>query len=164
LAAAAAETSAVRACHWQFGKVDVGHNVLSRYGPKPTISGWHGGPSITIFTRSADIRKPTKATPIDITNDKDERVHPEDWRIHTDCIVRRRVAIRRPLGYSPTSRLTTARVASPTQWSNARVSSPQDWLNAKARDAKARNATARDATALANGTMEGVRARPWFLY
>ena len=69
-----------------FGKVDVGHNILTRYGPQPTIPGWHGGPNLPIFTRSADIRKPTKPTPAAITDDKDDHVHPEDWAMHTACI------------------------------------------------------------------------------
>ena len=69
-----------------FGKVDIGHNVLTRYGPQPTVAGWHGGPSLTIFARAADIRKPTKPTPSAITNDKDDHVHPEDWKMHTACI------------------------------------------------------------------------------
>ena len=69
-----------------FGKIDIGHNVLKRYGPQPTIPGWHGGPSLTIFTRAADIRKPTKRTPMAITDDRDDRVHPEDWKMHAACI------------------------------------------------------------------------------
>lgn len=61
-----------------FGKVDIGQNVLTRYGPRPTVAGWHGGPSLPIFTRAADIRRPTKATPMDITNDDADHVHPEE--------------------------------------------------------------------------------------
>jgi hypothetical protein len=69
-----------------FGKVDVGANVLSRFGPSPTVPGFHGGLSLPILTRSADIRKPTKPTPSAITNDRDNHVHPEDWKMHDQCL------------------------------------------------------------------------------
>eukprot|EP00966_Prymnesium_polylepis_P190761 4421022-Prymnesium_polylepis.1 len=68
------------------GKVDVGQNIGSRYGPHATADGWHNGPGLSILTRAADIRKPTKPNPRSITNDKDDHVHPEDWLMHTACI------------------------------------------------------------------------------
>eukprot|EP00948_MAST-09A_sp_MAST-9A-sp1_P001777 g1777.t1 len=69
-----------------FGKVDVGAGVLERFGPHATADGFHGGPSLSILTRSADIRKPTKPNPMNITNDNDNNVHPEDWRMIGNCI------------------------------------------------------------------------------
>ena len=32
------------------------------------------------------MRKPTKPNPRSITNDKDDNVHPEDWKMHRECI------------------------------------------------------------------------------
>ena len=68
------------------GKVDVGQNILTRYGPSATADGWHNGPTLSILTRAADIRKPTKPDPRTITNDNDNNVHQEDWKMHTQCI------------------------------------------------------------------------------
>jgi len=68
-----------------FGKVDIGAGVLASY-QHATADGFHGGPSISILTRSADIRKPTKANPMNITNDHDNHVHPEDWKMLQNCI------------------------------------------------------------------------------
>ena len=45
-----------------FGKTDVGGNVNRDFGPYGASDGFHGGPSLPILTRSADIRKPTKPT------------------------------------------------------------------------------------------------------
>ena len=42
--------------------------------------------SLPILTRSADIRKATKADPLQITNDNDNNVHPEDWKMLPKCI------------------------------------------------------------------------------
>lgn len=69
-----------------FGKVDAGANILSRYGPAPTSTGFHGGPSIPIVTRAADIRRPSKPNPLRLTSDWAAHVHPEDWRTHNRCI------------------------------------------------------------------------------
>ena len=67
------------------GKVDVGADVLRRY-PGAAADGFHGGPSLSIFTRSADIRKPTKKNPLAITSQHDDNVHPEDWKTIERCI------------------------------------------------------------------------------
>ena len=73
-----------------YGKVDVGAGVIARYGPSVggdiSATGFHSGPSLSILTRSADIRKPTKPNPLNITNDHDDHVHPEDWRQIGRCI------------------------------------------------------------------------------
>jgi len=51
-----------------------------------TKNGFHSGPSLSILTRTADIRRPTKPDPLDITNDKNNNVHPEDWKMISKCI------------------------------------------------------------------------------
>eukprot|EP01063_Lacrimia_lanifica_P011129 TRINITY_DN1790_c1_g4_i1.p1 TRINITY_DN1790_c1_g4~~TRINITY_DN1790_c1_g4_i1.p1 ORF type:complete len:571 (+),score=183.33 TRINITY_DN1790_c1_g4_i1:52-1764(+) len=68
-----------------FGKVDVGAGVVAKttWG---TATGFHGGPTANIMTRTADIRKPTKPDPITITNDEDNNVHPEDQKMFPRCI------------------------------------------------------------------------------
>jgi arylsulfatase A-like enzyme len=69
-----------------YGKVDVGAGILSDWDePNSTCNGFHSGPSLNILTRTADIRKPTKPDPIKITNDKDNNVHPEDWKMIPKC-------------------------------------------------------------------------------
>ena len=71
------------------GKVDIGMNEGSRWGPHVNggnNDGFHGGPRLNILTRAADIRKPTKPNPRTITNDRDDRVHPEDWKTTDYCI------------------------------------------------------------------------------
>ena len=60
------------------GKVDVGANQMSRFGPHVTADGFHGGPSLAILTRSADIHRPTKPNPLSITHDSDARVPTVD--------------------------------------------------------------------------------------
>ena len=77
-----------------FGKVDVGagiieHNESATAGwidgqPGPP-SGFHSGTSLNTQGRAADIRKPTKPTPISITNDHDNNVHPEDQKMVKKC-------------------------------------------------------------------------------
>ncbi len=69
-----------------FGKVDVGAGVSKDFGSHVTADGFHGGPSLPILTRSADIRRPTKENPMSITNDSDNHVHPEDWKMISNCI------------------------------------------------------------------------------
>jgi len=62
------------------GKTDVGATVLERF-PNAWADGWHGGPSLSILTRSADVRKPTKGTPISLVNwNKPNGSFPNDWR------------------------------------------------------------------------------------
>ena len=68
------------------GKVDVGGGVSKDFGPHVTANGFHSGPNLSILTRSADIRKPTKQNPLQITNDQDAHVHPEDWNMIHNCI------------------------------------------------------------------------------
>jgi arylsulfatase K len=77
-----------------FGKVDVGagiieHNESTTAGwidgqPGPP-SGFHSGTSLNTQGRAADIRKPTKPTPISITNDHDNNVHAEDQKMIKKC-------------------------------------------------------------------------------
>ena len=70
-----------------YGKVDVGAAVIEASGQEnATVPGYHGGPILSITGRSADIRKPTKPDPINITNDLDDHVHPEDWKKTTECM------------------------------------------------------------------------------
>lgn len=75
-----------------YGKVDVGAGILQDSDEtNATQDGFHGGPlnigsSLSILTRTADIRKPTKPDPIQITNDKDNNVHEEDWQMIPKCI------------------------------------------------------------------------------
>ena len=71
-----------------FGKVDIGGGIIDNFGPNVTLkaTGFHGGPTLSILTRSADIRKPTKPDPMKITNDNDNHVHSEDWTMISNCI------------------------------------------------------------------------------
>ena len=70
-----------------YGKVDVGAGILQdEQETNATANGYHSGPSLSILTRTADIRKPTKPDPISITNDKDNHVHQEDWKLLPKCI------------------------------------------------------------------------------
>lgn len=72
-----------------YGKVDVGAGLLGSENPSQanaTANGFHSGPSIGICTRSADIRRPTKPAPLDITDDTQNNVHPEDWRMVDRCV------------------------------------------------------------------------------
>lgn len=65
------------------GKIDVG----AQLDPNNTWGqGFHGGPSLPILTRTADIRKPTKPDPVSITDDSVNNVHPEDWKLFPQCI------------------------------------------------------------------------------
>lgn len=75
-----------------FGKVDVGARIIEdynngtgvpcKYGPP---SGFHSGASTGTVGRAADIWKPTKPTPISITSDSDNDVHPEDQKMIRLC-------------------------------------------------------------------------------
>lgn len=67
-----------------FGKIDAGFGALSRFGGD-WGTGFHKGPSLPILTRAADVRKPTKPNPLNITDDDDDDVHPEDWTAAADC-------------------------------------------------------------------------------
>ena len=70
-----------------YGKVDVGAGIVSDWDQgNATVPGFHGGATMNIMTRSADIRKPTKPDPLSITNDKDNNVHPEDWKMIPKCV------------------------------------------------------------------------------
>jgi len=70
-----------------YGKVDVGAGIISdaKEG-NATCNGYHSGPSLNICTRTADIRRPTKPQPLKITNDLDNNVHPEDWKMVDNCV------------------------------------------------------------------------------
>lgn len=70
-----------------YGKVDVGAGIIqdAKEG-NSTCNGYHSGPSLGICTRSADIRRPTKPLPLEITNDEDNNVHPEDWKMVDKCV------------------------------------------------------------------------------
>ena len=73
------------------GKVDVGADVLRRY-PGATQNGFQVADELTTFTRSADIRKPTKflARDPDLEprdpDQHDDDVHPEDWTTIERCV------------------------------------------------------------------------------
>ena len=72
-----------------YGKVDVGAGLLGSEAASEanaTANGFHSGPSLSICTRAADIRRPTKPTPLAITNDADDNVHPEDWKMVDRCV------------------------------------------------------------------------------
>jgi len=72
-----------------YGKVDIGADLIERPDQQqwsPTVPGYHGGPITAITGRSADIRKPTKPSPVSITSDDDNNVHPEDWKMVDQCI------------------------------------------------------------------------------
>ena len=68
-----------------YGKVDIGFGLLDEF-PNATVGGFHGGPTMSIQTRSADIRGPTKPDPRSITQTDDDHVHPEDWKTVEMCI------------------------------------------------------------------------------
>eukprot|EP00944_MAST-04C_sp_MAST-4C-sp1_P015577 g15577.t1 len=70
-----------------YGKVDVGAGILQdNLEANATCNGFHSGPRLSIVTRTADIRKATKPDPLAITNDKDNHVHEEDWKMLPKCI------------------------------------------------------------------------------
>jgi len=70
-----------------FGKVDVGAGIIESRGQEnSTADGFHNGPTLSITGRSSDIRKATKPDPLQITNDTDNYVHPEDWKMVDKCI------------------------------------------------------------------------------
>ena len=70
-----------------YGKVDVGAGIMQdKLEANATCNGFHSGPSLSILTRTADIRKATKPDPLAITNDKDNHVHEEDWKMLPKCI------------------------------------------------------------------------------
>ena len=70
-----------------YGKVDVGAGVIEAPGQEnATVPGFHGGPTLSITGRSADIRRPTKPDPINITNDSNNHVHEEDWLKTKECM------------------------------------------------------------------------------
>jgi len=63
------------------GKVDVGGNILEVYSGANS-NGFHSGPGPDILARAADIRKPTKPLPQDITDDnKPLGPFPNDWKV-----------------------------------------------------------------------------------
>ena len=72
-----------------FGKVDIGAGVLNNATicNNCTENGWHnaGHGSVDIITRTADIRRPVKNAPLDMTNDNIDHVHPEDWATVQRC-------------------------------------------------------------------------------
>ena len=70
-----------------YGKVDVGAGILNDPDEtNATCDGYHGGPTLDILTRTADIRRATKADPLKITNDQDNNVHAEDWKMLPKCV------------------------------------------------------------------------------
>ena len=70
-----------------YGKVDIGANILASY-ENATKPGFHGGPSLSITTRSANILRATKEDPIDMVNDDNSQVHKEDPAMVAKCIQR----------------------------------------------------------------------------
>ena len=99
-----------------FGKVDIGAGVLRRFGPAPTQDGYHGGASLPIVTRAADVRRPTKPNPLELVDDHAAHVHPEDWKV-------RHLATSRDI--SP--RLATSRHVSPRLATSRHVSPRLNW-------------------------------------
>mmetsp|Transcript_21099 Transcript_21099/g.64898 ORF Transcript_21099/g.64898 Transcript_21099/m.64898 type:complete len:609 (+) Transcript_21099:50-1876(+) len=70
-----------------FGKIDLGANANARFGGNDTSAdGFHNGPSLAIVTRGADVRRPTKPDPINITGEDVDDVHPEDWATIDRCV------------------------------------------------------------------------------
>ncbi len=70
-----------------YGKVDVGAGIMQDSDEvNATCSGFHSGPALSILTRTADIRRATKPDPLKITNDLDNHVHEEDWKMLPKCI------------------------------------------------------------------------------
>ena len=72
-----------------YGKTDVGGGFNARFGPAPSADGFHGGKSasnLPILTRAADVARPTKPDPLAMTDDADDRVHPEDWATVDACV------------------------------------------------------------------------------
>jgi hypothetical protein len=72
-----------------YGKVDVGAGLLGSENPteaNATCNGFHSGPTLSICTRSADIRKPTKPAPLSLTSETNNHVHPEDWALVDKCV------------------------------------------------------------------------------
>eukprot|EP00937_MAST-01D_sp_MAST-1D-sp2_P001599 g1599.t1 len=68
-----------------FGKVDVGAGVITDWDEaNATVGGFHGGPILPISARAADIRRATKGRPQ--ANEKDNNVHPEDWKMIPKCV------------------------------------------------------------------------------
>lgn len=70
-----------------YGKVDIGAGLLNNHTLKDVVgaTGWHNPPTISIATRTADIRRPTKPEPLMITNDSNNNVHHEDWMTVQRC-------------------------------------------------------------------------------
>ena len=97
-----------------FGKVDIGAGVLRRFGPAPTQDGYHGGASLPIVTRAADVRRPTKPNPLELVDDHAAHVHPEDWKV--------RVSPRLATSRHVSPRLATSRHVSPGMASSRHVS------------------------------------------
>ena len=70
-----------------YGKVDVGAGIIEMSSQSnATVNGFHGGPNIITFTRSANIERPTKNVPI--ANENDNNVHNGDWKIAQKCVER----------------------------------------------------------------------------
>ena len=94
-----------------FGKVDIGAGIIeSPQFPNASVDGWHNGrthffshlhtrthtyihtyihthtAALGITGRSANVRKPTKPDPLQITNDEDNFVHLEDWQTVSKCV------------------------------------------------------------------------------
>eukprot|EP01063_Lacrimia_lanifica_P011126 TRINITY_DN1790_c1_g1_i1.p1 TRINITY_DN1790_c1_g1~~TRINITY_DN1790_c1_g1_i1.p1 ORF type:complete len:577 (+),score=200.35 TRINITY_DN1790_c1_g1_i1:77-1807(+) len=69
-----------------YGKVDIGAGITQdKTLAHPTASGYRGE-ALNIMTRTADIRRATKADPLTITNDRDNNVHPEDQAMIPRCV------------------------------------------------------------------------------
>jgi hypothetical protein len=141
-------------------QVDVGANVLSRFGPSPTMTGFHSAPSIPIITRAADIRRPTKPNPLSLTSDRAAHVHPEDWRMHERCIewlAAKGAASRAPragiaVSQGPSAGMAVSRgppSGMPTNGSSSGTSRP--WFQGP------------PTGITINGSSSGT-SRPWFLY
>eukprot|EP01063_Lacrimia_lanifica_P011128 TRINITY_DN1790_c1_g3_i1.p1 TRINITY_DN1790_c1_g3~~TRINITY_DN1790_c1_g3_i1.p1 ORF type:complete len:567 (+),score=232.27 TRINITY_DN1790_c1_g3_i1:61-1761(+) len=68
-----------------FGKVDVGGGIMQE-NTHATMDGFHHGPDLTIFGRTANIERVTHKDVMEDVDDKDNFVHPEDWKMFPQCV------------------------------------------------------------------------------
>ena len=73
--------------YW-FGKMDVGANLIYQNNTQGLTygAGYHEAPSLQVFTRSANIARPTKDNPKNMTNDNDNHVYTKDVKTINHCV------------------------------------------------------------------------------
>lgn len=59
------------------GRVDMGNGLLDEYS-EASGDGFHGGPSLPILSRAADIRRPITASPLSMVDDDDNGAYASD--------------------------------------------------------------------------------------